>query len=65
MIYEDIINRAKYLYVTEKKEMKSCIEQAVNELVPVMTIVELSLNYDITKSDLIDDIYNKMLRGEK
>lgn len=63
MSYEDIMNRAKYLYVTENKEMRSCIEQAVNELVPVMTIVELSLNYDITKSDLIDDIYNKMLRG--
>lgn len=65
MVYENIINRAKYLFVTENKEMKSCVEQAVNELVPVKTIVELSLNYDITKSDLVDDVYNKMLRGEK
>ena len=60
MKYEDIINRAKYLYVTNNKEMKSCVEQAVNELVSVQEIVELSLNYDITKDDLIDDICKKI-----
>lgn len=60
MIYEDIINRAKELYDNKHKEKRSCVEQAVNELVPVKEIVEFARNYDITKDNLIDDICKKI-----
>ena len=64
MDYKKIIGRAKELFtIEEEKTIKFRIMQAVNELVTNEEIRDLASGLDITKDDLIDDIYNKMLRG--
>jgi len=58
MTEEDIINRAKYLFVTEyPNDMKKAVDQAVRELIDTPYIRELAVNFDITIDDYVHSIF--------
>lgn len=58
MTEEDIINRAKYLYVnTYPRDMRKAAEQAVRELIDTPYIRDLAANFDISIEDYSQSIY--------
>lgn len=60
---EDIISRAKFLYTNEyPKNLRKCVEQAVNELTTVQDICEMSNNLGCSLYDFIDDIYKGLCK---
>ena len=59
---QDIINRAKFLYLNEpSKDMRKCVEQAVNELTTVQDVCEMSNHLGCNVTEFIDDICNRLL----
>lgn len=62
MSEEEIIKRAKYLYINEyPKDIRKSVEQSVNELATAQDICEMASHLGCSVTEFIDDICNRLL----